>query len=757
MRVWYAGGRRSARSTAQLLLAGSAGSLWVRYPRCHCESTKPSAGVLADTSSLPNSSPSDHGTHANNGEGTELSYFEDEEKAAWANFSRRFEEARASISAIQWEVLGDKITDQVVPKWAQALPGYIARLQGEMAMRPDSLAAEIWTDAQDSNVHPEIGYPARVRSGTDLCPEELAFLKLRKKRTTEALARYLNVSESEIDSRDVPTIAVCSSGGGLRALVAGASSYLSAQQAGLLDCATYTAGVSGSCWLQTMYHSSIGRQNYETVIEHLKKRIGVHIAYPPVFLELVTKAPTNKYLLSGIVEKIKGDPKADFGLVDVYGLLLATRLMVPRDELSVDQRDLKLSNQRAYLQNGAHPMPIYTAVRHEIPIKEEKAEGRSPEKAGRKAKERAWFQWFEFSPYEMWSQDFQLGIPTWSIGRHFKNGLTETRESGLGLPEIRIPFMMGMWGSAFCATLAHYYKEIRPLVKGLAGFGGVDDLMSEKNDELSRLHPIDPGVMPNFALDLKSSLPPDSPKSILTGQYLELMDAGMSNNLPIYPLLRPARDIDIIVCFDSSADVKQENWLSVVDEYARQHRIKQWPLRSGWPKQSSREVQLSTQLSAADATTATKQVKDDDQQQTPSSSPPTKPSPSSTPSTPDLTYCNIFLSHPSPLPTSPHPVPGTRILSIPSSSFSPLCSPTSGTTVIYFPFLPNPAKAPGIDPATSDFLSTWNFIYTPDQIDSVVGLAKANFEEGREMTREAVRAVWERKKGMRLEREERGS
>lgn len=66
------------------------------------------------------------------------------------------------------------------------------------------------------------------------------------------------------------------------------------------------------------------------------------------------------------------------------------------------------------------------------------------------------------------------------------------------------------------------------------------------------------------------------------------------------------------------------------------------------------------------------------------------------------------------------------------------------------------APHPGsIDPDVDDFLSTWNFVYTPEQIDSVVGLAKANFVQGEEQTKRVVRAVYERKKSDRLRREER--
>jgi len=60
----------------------------------------------------------------------------------------------------------------------------------------------------------------------------------------------------------------------------------------------------------------------------------------------------------------------------------------------------------------------------------------------------------------------------------------------------------------------------------------------------------------------------------------------MSNNLPIYPLLRPGRDIDILIAFDVSADIKTENWLSVADGYAKQRGIKGWPSMDNLPSNS---------------------------------------------------------------------------------------------------------------------------------------------------------------------------
>lgn len=145
-------------------------------------------------------------------------------------------------------------------------------------------------------------------------------------------------------------------------------------------------------------------------MEHLKTRINVHIAYPPKALELVTSAPTNKYLLRGVVERLKTG-YSPFSLVDLYGLLLGARLLVPSNELTLDDNDLKLSAQRRFLENGEQPLPLYTAVRHEIPFiggENEKGEPISEElkeKAGRQ--HESWFQWFEATPYELYCEELE--------------------------------------------------------------------------------------------------------------------------------------------------------------------------------------------------------------------------------------------------------------------------------------------------------------------------------------------------------------
>lgn len=655
--------------------------------------------------------------------------------SAWQRITTSFASPTPSATFI-----GDSILDYVIPHWFKVLPGFVKKLQDELSMAPGSLAEEIWYEANDPETNPEIVWDASVRVSDQLCDEERAFREKRAAFTKAALARYLDIPEATIHPDDVPIIAMCGSGGGLRALVAGTSSYLSAKEHGLFDCLTYTAGVSGSCWLQTLYYSDVAQRSHAKLIRHLKNRLGVHIAFPPDALELFVSAPTNKYLLSGLVEKAKGVPDADFGLVDIYGALLAARLLVPKGELSVSPYDFKVSNQRRFTDDGSQPLPIYTAVRHEIPLAEQ-MDTKDPVAAEAKARKEAWFQWFEFTPYELWCEELSAGIPTWAMGRKFENGRTVWRDNGLALPEVRVPMLMGIWGSAFCATLSHYYKEVGPFLRGLAGFAAIDAMIAERDSDLVKVHPIDPASIPNFALGMRDMLPQSCPESVFTHKNFQFMDAGMSNNLPIYPLLRPGRDVDILVAFDASADVKTDNWLKVADGYARQRGVKGWPVGAGWPPANESIEEIQHDLDEAQANTdaqANQKIAQAKQQDADNGR-----------KHKDLGYCNVWVgtteerrsTHPNEAPISKQVEQDWELM-----------HDHSGITVIYYPFLANP-KVPGVDPKTSDYMSTWNFVYTPEQIDSVVELARTNYDEGAERTKRTVRAVYERKKKRREERE----
>ncbi|PFH62700.1 hypothetical protein XA68_12378 [Ophiocordyceps unilateralis] len=673
------------------------------------------------------------------------------EQSAWAHFVRRFE-SLSLVTDVEWSKLSEQVFGSILPEWSKLIPGYVRKLQRELSKSPGSLADEIWQEARDPHINPEIRYSARVRISNDLCDEEKEYLARRRMIVRAALAKYLDLEETDIHPSDVPTIATCGSGGGLRALIAGTGSLLAAEEDGLFDCVTYTSGVSGSCWLQALYLSSIAKGSIGALLNHLKARASTHIAYPPVAFHSLISLPTSKYLLTGLVEKLIGDHQADFGLVDIYGLLLGARYLVPRGELGVNERDFKLSNQREFVKLGQRPLPIYSAVRHEIPELEDGGEKAS---GAEEARDKSWFQWYEFTPYEFFCEEFGAGIPTWAVGRRFNDGEDVPLGHGFHLPEIRMPLLMGIFGSAFCATLSHYYREIRPLVLSLSGFGAVDQMVSGKNDDLSKVHPIDPASIPNFAYKMQGKLPKTTPKNIYEKEYIQLMDAGMSNNLPIYPLLRPGRQVDILVAFDASADIKTDNWLSVADGYARQRGVKGWPVGIGWPQRGESPQQTSAELAEAQASTtreAEEKVREAKanqeclhrQKEVSDAGSRSEPG---TAEAGDLGYCTVWVGTTQERLSEPPP----KAIIKDADSWK-LMDPKAGIAVVYLPFLCN-EKVPDVSPGSSEFLSTWNFVYTPQQIDGVVRLARANYNEGRDQIRSTIRAVYERKKQLRQQAE----
>lgn len=196
----------------------------------------------------------------------------------------------------------------------------------------------------------------------------------------------------------------------------------------------------------------------------------------------------------------------------------------------------------------------------------------------------------------------------------------------------------------------------------------------------------------------------------------------------------------------------------MADGYARQRGIKGWPVGAGWPKSQRQCSQVVEELDAAQATSPQEAagkiaevresqrvtaLKGDDSESSPRDQ--------KEEDVEDLSYCNVWVGSTSERKSTAEPPQSKQV-----KEGWELMGPDAGLTVIYFPFLPNP-KIEGVDPNSSDFMSTWNFIYTPEEVDKVVALARANFEQGQEQTKRAVRAVYERKKKRREEREERQS
>ena len=174
-----------------------------------------------------------------------------------------------------------------------------------------------------------------------------------------------------------------------------------------------------------------------------------------------------------------------------------------------------------------------------------------------------------------------------------------------------------------------------------------------------------------------------------------------------------------------------------------------WPIGVGWPKDTSPAENVESLKSAEPTTSADAKQKLEEAKSHPRPDSPTDPITAKY----GLGHCNIWIGTTAQR-THPETPPKSKTMPLITDDTWHLDS-EDGIMLIYLPLLPN-EKCPGVVPETTEYMSTWNFVYTPEEIDDVVNLAETNFEVGQERIRRAVRAMWIRKREARLQREDAG-
>lgn len=292
----------------------------------------------------------------------------------------------------------------------------ISNFQTEFSRGPESLYQRIIAQRTSAEIHPETQWDAEVRLGTDLCVQERAFLRNRREWMRKSFAKLMEVDESEVDVRDLPVVAFAASGGGYRAMLNTIASLSAAEDAGILDCTSYIAGVSGSCWALNCLNS-IGGGDLKWTQSHLRERVKEPFLAPETFTKLLdTEDPASRCLLSGAILK-EASKGGELSLVDVYGSMVSTRIYVPSEDhapppVPLSLQSLKTSYQRRLVDEGKHPLPIYCSIRHDLPpeaeIKKKEAEG----KTGQQIVEEGKWSWFETTPHEVSLIYFQIASYT---------------------------------------------------------------------------------------------------------------------------------------------------------------------------------------------------------------------------------------------------------------------------------------------------------------------------------------------------------
>lgn len=494
------------------------------------------------------------------------------------------------------------------------------------------------------------------------------------------------------------------------------------QRAGLWDCLTYVAGVSGSCWSLAAFYT-FGHASFSNVIDHCKKRFYPHHPLSGDAIRTLLSTPGGpRVTLGPLIQKSRSGLQTV--AMDLYSVFTTGWIFFQGDpaenpgghakkELAGYQQSWhKYSSGRHYTDTGAEPLPIMTAIRHERPWKDWHAKDApfghpDPCDGDHSDADNAWFQWFEMTPYEIGCDEIEAWVPTWGFGRPFEEG-----KSTMQLPEQSLALLLGLCTSAPAGPLTSYLATIsRNLPPGFLGDSihsmarAVTRFWGKKGTaEFENHHPLHACNNHNPMFHYTKVEPGQGrPPGLENSPRIHLIDSGMDNNCPTYVLLHPKRGADVVINMDASSDVQKDTFSDRVNQIGSRRGMKftrrNPDIKSGDdPKDPNRFQGL---------------------------------------------YAQIYDGVPSGRPDTVTDSYGKAGPTPPAEVYPGEC------TMIYMPLLPNQRAVADFDPSTAKFSGSYNLVWTSEQIETLVKVCRANFDDGESTIKDALRGAWQRKKAAR--------
>lgn len=365
--------------------------------------------------------------------------------------------------------------------------------------------------------------PVAVRIGHSLCDDEEAFVNKRLIHVNEALSSLLDM---QIPLDKTPCIAFCGSGGGYRSMIASMGALHGFDTLGIIDTFLYSAGVSGSTWSLSSWHMYGKRPRH--AVAALREQVSQN------FCSGFDITPIIERSLENVITQQK------IGVVGIYGALLANRFFnkLPR------KYSIITSDFADQISDGSMPMPIFTAV---IP----------PEPSSNMP-----YIWCEMTPFEVGFIEDSAFIPTKAFGSQFIKGLSKNKAA-----EYQFDFCLGICGSVFCGPLHDVLKifsnKIPPSI-----YQVVDEIIIRSGNANTRFSP---AQVHNFTYQLDKA-------TYAHQEIIHLIDAGFDINLPIPAVLRPGRQVDVIIIVDASGNTINAPELLKSQLYAEKHGLKFPPI-----------------------------------------------------------------------------------------------------------------------------------------------------------------------------------
>ncbi|OLL24675.1 Lysophospholipase 1 [Neolecta irregularis DAH-3] len=395
-------------------------------------------------------------------------------------------------------------------------------------------------------------YPLVRTASKSLSSNETSYVNGRDKITNPLLSDLLtrlNLSDFDVSkflSNYTPKVALSFSGGGYRAMLNGAGTYMAMDSrtdgseqpghlGGLLQAATYLTGLSGGSWLI----GSLVVNNFTTV-QRLQSTIWDfrNSIFAPFGSSNVAE---NVKYYEDILQAVQAKSKAGFEvtLTDFWGRALSRQLIDdPNEGLAVSFSSIL--NMEAFMTKNM-PFPIIVA------------DGRAPNEVTISVNTTV----FDINPYEFgsWSPDLFAFTSTTYLGTNLTGGMpTTSNHCVTGFDNAA--FIMGTSSSLFNEFLLRINSSgsTSPTLETL---GSILSALSTEEDDIAAY----PNSFYNYSSMRKGNL----------SRILTLVDGGEDlENIPLDPVVQPARAVDVVFAIDSSADVNTwPNGTALVASYER--------------------------------------------------------------------------------------------------------------------------------------------------------------------------------------------
>lgn len=363
------------------------------------------------------------------------------------------------------------------------------------------------------------------------------------------------IDQHSSNASNLPNIGIAVSGGGYRALTNGAgaikafdnrtqNSTANGHLGGLLQSATYLAGLSGGTWLL----GSMYVNNFTTISSLQTHKKGAVWQFGNSILEGPDKAGPQLFntadYYKNLVEVVKKKRHAGYNtsLTDYWGRALSYQLFDAKN--GGPSYTWSSIAQTPDFRDGKMPMPLVVA------------DGRNPGETIINLNSTV----YEFNPWEFgtWDPNIYGFAPLEYLGSDFDNGKVPGSDSCVrGFDNAG--FVVGSSSTLFNQFILRLNSTSLPKAAKSALRSILGDL-DRNDDDVAVYHP---NPFYNYR---------NATASYSGSRDLSVVDGGEDNqNIPFHPLIQPQRHVDVIFAVDSSADTAQSwpNGSSLVASYER--------------------------------------------------------------------------------------------------------------------------------------------------------------------------------------------